>query len=97
MPKIKWSSKAQRELNNTLIYWSERNKSETYSKKILKEVEKKQDFLERNPNSGTPLNYKSVFKVQILKFFSLVYELTIDEIKIISFWDNRRNPENLEI
>lgn len=97
MPKIKWSLKAQRELNSTIIYWNKRNKSETYSKKILKEVEKKQDFLERNPNSGTPLNYKSVFKIQVLKFFSLVYELSIEEIRIVSFWDNRRNPENLEI
>lgn len=97
MPEIKWSQKAQKELNNTLIDWCERNKSEAFSMKILKEVNIKQDFLERNPNSGIPVNYKSVFKIQVLKFFSLVYEVKKDEIRILSFWDNRRNPENLEI
>ena len=97
MLKIIWSSTAQKELNNTILYWSERNKSDTYSRKILKEVGKKEEFLLKNPNSGTPLNYRSAFKVQLLKYFSLVFQLKNEEIRIISFWDNRRNPENLEI
>lgn len=97
MLKIIWSSTAQKELNNTILYWSERNKSNTYSKKILKEVGKKEEFLLKNPTSGTPLNYRSAFKVQLLKYFSLVFQLKNEEIRIISFWDNRRNPENLEI
>ena len=97
MLKIIWSSRAQKELNSTILYWNEHNKSNTYSKKILKEIGKKEEFLLKNPNSGTPLNYRSLFKVQLLKYFSLVFQLKNEEIQIISFWDNRRNPENLEI
>ena len=97
MLKINWSKRAQKEFNDTIIYWIERNKSDSYSKKLIKEVEKKQDFLLINPHSGTPVNYKSVFKIQVLKHFSLIFDLKDDEIKILSFWDNRRNPDNLEI
>lgn len=94
---VKWTKSAVLDQAATLLYWNEHNKSNTYSKKILKEVGKKEEFLLKNFNSGTPLNYRSMFKVQLLKYFSLVFHLKNEEIQIISFWDNRRNPENLEI
>ena len=97
MFQISWTKKAEAQLRNTLLYWNEHNKSTSYSKKLAKEVNKKQDFLINNPNSGTPVNYNSVFKIQILKEFSLIYKMEKQNITIIAFWDNRRNPDNLEL
>jgi len=97
MFQIKWTKKAELQLSSTLLYWNEHNKSTSYSKKLAKEISKKQDFLLNNPNSGTPVNYKSVFKVQILKVFSIIYKIEKQNITIIAFWDNRRNPDNLEV
>ena len=40
--RVKWSGKARTELENTLDFWSEKNKSNTYSEKIAIETEKVQ-------------------------------------------------------
>ena len=42
-------------------------------------------------------NFHNSYKVPILKYFSLYYRLSEQTIEIIAFWDNRRNPENLEL
>ena len=44
--RVKWSGKARTELENTLDFWSENNKSDTYSVKIAIETEKVQKEIE---------------------------------------------------
>lgn len=97
MFEIIWSQTAQKELNKSLIYWEERNKWDASSQKIFDGVNHIQDLLLKNSDSGFLINYKPICKIQKLNFFSLIYQVEGMKVKIIAFWDNRINPENLNI
>lgn len=82
---------------DTLKYWIAHNSSQTYSKKLRKEVEKKEKLIAENPNIGSPSEIDDVKYVLIDKNFSMYYRVNKEVIEILAFWDNRRDPENLNI
>lgn len=97
MFQIKWTKKALLSLAETLEYWNIHNSSETYSKKLRLEVKKKQLELSENPKIGIKTVFDKIYKIKILKYYSLFFRIEKDTIEILAFWDNRRNPENLEL
>lgn len=97
MFQIKWTKKALLSLAETLEYWNVHNSSETYSKKLRTEFKKKERKLSENPKSGTKTEFEGIYKLKILKYYSLYYRIDNHNTEILSFWDNRRNPDNLEL
>jgi plasmid stabilization system protein ParE len=97
MFQIKWTRQALLSFADTLKYWIAHNSSQTYSKKLRKEVEKKEKLIAENPNIGSPSEIDHVKYVLIDKNFSLYYRINKEVIEILAFWDNRRDPENLDI
>ncbi len=96
MFQIKWTKKALLDLAETLKYWNIHNSSETYSKKLRLEVKKKQLELSENPKIGIKTVFDEIYKIKILKYYSLFFRIEKGTIEILAFWDNRRNPDNLE-
>lgn len=95
---IKWTDKAQDEYLNTLSFWISHNKSKTFSRKLMNEVIQTENFLLRNPFSSSLIdNTRKIYKIPILKHFSIIYTVENKTIYIVSFWDNRRNPNDLKI
>lgn len=95
MYKIVWAAKAKNNLEHTLEYWLNRNKSNSYPKKIVNDVIAKEDLLLANHFFGEETNYKGIRRVLILRNFSLFYaiEENSKEIRMITFRDNRKNPK----
>lgn len=60
-------------------------------------MEKKEKHILQNPHSGIPTNFYQTYKIQVLKYFSIYYQVFGNEIEIVAFWDNRRNPDYLEL
>ena len=67
MYKIVWEAKAKNNLEHTLEYWLNRNKSNSYPKKIVSDVIAKEDFL-ANP-FWEETNYKGIRRVLISEIF----------------------------
>jgi len=63
----------------------------------MKDVEKKENKISENPNIGKPMKYGNVKKIQVLAYFSIIYKIEKHRIEILSFWDNRRNPDDLDL
>ena len=97
MHQIIWATRAENDYYDTLIYWTKRNKSNSFSNKLITEVDKKLNVILQNPESGLATNIPGTHKVNFLKYFSIYYQVSEKYIAIVSFWDNRRNPEKLEI
>lgn len=97
MLPIKWTKSALLNQAETFLYWNKRNKSTTYSKKIRREIGITEKYIAENPLAGKQSEFENVRSVLILKNFSIFYRVKFNEIEIVAFWDNRRNPENLEI
>lgn len=93
MIKIIWSIRAKKEFDKVYQYWSDHNKSNIYSEKILDETLRMINLLRDQNKIGIKSNTKELRRVLILENFSLSYRVTKKEIKIFSFFDNRQNPE----
>ena len=97
MKKVSWSIKAQKELNEVYDYWNHHNKSHVYSEKILDETFRMINLIRSQSYIGEESKIKEIRRVLILENFSLFYKVMNDEIKVLSFFDNRRDPGNLKI
>lgn len=97
MFQVKWTRKALFSFADTLIYWNKHNSSEKYSKKLRREIEKAEKLISENPGIGSLSEIEGVRYVLIDKNFSLYYRVNKNSVEILAFWDNRRNPDKLEI
>lgn len=71
---IHWMPEAENEYYDNLNFWINHNKSNTYSLKIISEVEKMETILSENPFIGKRTNYQLlVLKIVILRSFYIYY------------------------
>jgi len=85
MIKIIWSIRAKKEFDKVYQYWSDHNKSNIYSEKILDETLRMINLLRDQNKIGIKSNTKELRRVLILENFSLSYRVTKKEIKIFHF------------
>lgn len=94
--KIVWSHKANIKLFKILDYYSERNKSTTYSKKLYKKFKKELSILLKQPEIGINTDLESV-RGLIIDEYILFYEVTSEFIIVHTVWDCNQNPDDLKI
>ncbi len=92
--RVKWSGKARTELENTLDFWSENNKSDTYSVKIAIETEKVQKEIEEDPYFlAQYIEEENVYqRIFFKKKFILYYEVKEDIVIILRFRSAKQKP-----
>ncbi|MEQ8364299.1 MAG: type II toxin-antitoxin system RelE/ParE family toxin [Cyclobacteriaceae bacterium] len=92
--KVIWTETAARQRKSILEYWVQRNKSTTYSLKLLRLSNEKANLI-----ADSPLLYKAAefpnTHVASMGHFSLFYKISDDTIIITAFWDNRQDPKEL--
>jgi plasmid stabilization system protein ParE len=91
---IVWTRTADLQFIGILEYWVEKNKSNVFSKKLLKLVIKRTLEISENPFIYKSTDFKDV-RVSSLKNFSIYYKVTDEQIIVSAFWDNRQNPKKL--
>ena len=91
---VKWTKTADIQLVGVLEYWVKRNKSSTYSKKLLSKVIERTEQISKNPFSYKKTDFKDI-RISALKNFSILYKVTSNYIVITAFWDNRQDPKKL--
>ena len=92
--RVKWSGKARTELENTLDFWSENNKSDTYSVKIAIETEKVQKEIEEDPYFlAQYIEEENVYqRIFFKQKFILYYEVKEDIVIILRFRSAKQKP-----
>ncbi len=91
--KIIWSSRAKLELKAILEYFTARNGNSNYSLKILNEVEELLNTLSKNEFIGRLTSNKKT-RVIPMEVYLIFYEISNNQIEILSFWDNRQDEQN---
>ena len=94
--KIIWSHRAEIKLFKILEFYSERNKSRSYSKKLYQRLNKELKILLKQPDIGLKTEIESI-RGLIIDDYILFYELVNEAIIIHTIWDCRQNPDNLII
>ena len=95
---IKWSEQAKIELKEVLLYWKKHNKNNAYAVKLNTEVQKVVKDLVRFPYLWTEVEgYENICRALVFHNYSIFYLIEKDTITILSFWDNRKNPNDVEL
>ena len=94
--KVIWSHRARIKLLMILEFYTERNKSKTYSKKLYSKFNKELSLLLKQPEIGIKTEIEAV-RGLIVDEFILFYEVTTEMIIVHTLWDSRQNPLDLRI
>ncbi len=89
---IVWSVTAIKKLDEILNFYSERNQSDTYSKKLYEKLMKDVRLLARTPMIGIKTRLTNVHGL-IIDDFIIYYELKNKIVIILTVWDCAQNPE----
>ena len=91
--QIIWSLTVQLDRKEILLYWINRNKSRTYSKKLNKLFIEAIQLIAEFPEIGKPTTHKTA-RIKIVRDYLIVYEYdtTKNQIIILRIWDSRQNP-----
>lgn len=90
---IIWTSFAEKEYHEILLYWLEFTQSSQYAERIQNEVLVYEKLLTENPEMGQEvIKEKQIRRVVILSNFSMFYRIVKNTIEIVSFFDNRQDP-----
>ena len=94
--KVVWSHRASIKLLMILEFYTERNKSKTYSKKLYTKFNKELSLLLKQPEIGIKTELEAV-RGLIVDGFILFYEVKTEMIIVHTLWDSRQNPSDLRI
>ena len=93
--EINWSARAVYEWADILDYWTNRNKSTTYSLKLDRIFKEKFDLIAKSPETGKPTDFPLV-RIKIVRDYKVAYRIHSESIEILAIWDSRRNPKNFK-
>ena len=93
--KLIWSATAHKQKIEIFDYWNKRNKSKTYSRKLNILFNEAAEMLLSHPNLGRKTNFENV-RLKLVRDYWPTYQITEDEIRILTIWDTRKNPDKFD-
>jgi len=94
--KIEWSSQAKTDLSRILEFFNIRNGSKTYSKKLNSKLRKAIRLLSKHPLLGIQSDVENI-RVLVDGDYAIFYQVTQENIRILTIWDCRQDPDNVTI
>lgn len=92
--EIVWTDLALEELENTVQYLEEKF-SQKEINRLGDEIERILLIISKNPDIFPLSDRLNARKAVLLKFNSMYYRATKNQIQILSFYSNRQSPEKL--
>lgn len=91
---IVWTETAAKQRREVLRYWTELTKSTIYAEKLIKITARNIKIISKNPEAFKETEFEEV-RESAMGHFSLYYKITVKEIIVVAFWDNRQDPKKL--
>ena len=91
---VVWTKTADILFAGTLEYWNKRNKSNSYSKKLVKLVAERTKHIANSPFIYRSTDFNNI-RIASLGNYSILYKVTDEQIIVTAFWDNRQDPKKL--
>jgi len=94
--EVIWTKNSEIQLQEILEFFTKRNKSGLYSRKLYKKFKTELITVSKNPDSGIKTKLDQI-RGLIIEDYILFYEILEDRIIILKVWDCRQNPDKLNI
>ena len=91
--KDDWTAEAESQWDDILQYYTERNGSRTYSRRLKKQMDEAIRITCLNPEWGRPTVIPTI-RWRLVEYFIVYYTVKTDRILVLAVWDARRNPES---
>jgi plasmid stabilization system protein ParE len=90
--EVIWTKVSEIQLQELLEFFTRRNKSALYSRKLYKKFKTELKTVAKNPELGIKTK---LFQIRglIIEDYILFYEIFEDRILILNVWDCRQNPD----
>jgi plasmid stabilization system protein ParE len=93
---IIWSPQSKESFENNILHlletWSEKEAND-----FIDRVEEILRLISKHPKIFTYLPEQDAFRCVIVKPISLFYRLRDNQVELLTFWDNRMDPEKINI
>jgi len=93
--QVIWSLRAQHAKKEILNYWRQRNKSNTYSKKLNELFKESIKIIVDFPQIGKVTDDTKA-RIKIVRDYLIIYEESDTQIFILTIWDSRQDPDKLK-
>ena len=93
--KIEWTYEGRKSKLEILEYWTRRNKSNIYSRKLNKHFNDALNTIIKFPELGRPTENDDI-KYILVSDFNIFYRSFPSSIHVLLIWDSRRNPNSLK-
>ena len=93
--QVIWSLRAQNDKKEILDYWRQRNKSNTYSKKLNELFKESIKIILDFPQIGKVTDDTKA-RIKIVRDYLIIYEETETQILILTIWDSRQDSDKLK-
>jgi plasmid stabilization system protein ParE len=94
--RIIWSHRAKLDLFSILDFYHKRNGTKTYSRKLNATFRNSIRLLENHPEIGIRSDVKNIRNL-IIGDFGIFYEIKSETVEIVTIWDSRQDPSNLDL
>lgn len=94
--EIVWTNISEIQLKEIFDFFTKRNKSSQYSRKLYKKFKVELKTVAKNPEIGIKTKL-DIIRGLIIDDYVLFYEILEDKILILKVWDCRQNPDKLNI
>ena len=94
--EVVWTKVSEIQLQGILEFYSKRNKSGLYSRKLYKKFKTELQAASKNPEIGIKRKLDQI-RGLIIEDYILFYEILEDRIMILKVWDCRQNPDKQNI
>ena len=94
--EIVWTNVSEIQLQEILEFFTQRNKSTQYSRKLYKKFKTELNTAAKNPEIGIKTKLDQISGL-IIEDYILFYEILEDRILVLKVWDCRQNPDKLNI
>lgn len=91
---IVWTKTASIQRREILKYWTIRNGSDKYAKKLIKLIASRIMIIAKNPDAFKLTDFPDT-RVSAMGHFSILYKTTDELLIITGFWDNRQDTRKL--
>ncbi|NOX85488.1 MAG: type II toxin-antitoxin system RelE/ParE family toxin [Chlorobi bacterium] len=94
--KVIWSPRSKNDLFEILDYYYQRNGNKSYSQKLHRQFKNATNLLTKYANIGIKTDVNNVRNL-IVGEYSIFYRVEKETIEIITIWDCRQDPKDLEL
>lgn len=91
---VVWTETASKQRREILRYWTVRNGSTTYAKKLIKLIKERLEIILEQPEAFKLTTYPET-RESAMGNFSIYYKITETQLIVTAFWDNRQNPKTI--